>query len=262
MAMTFSQQFSLLRAFAVWLFVLWVLPQAHAQGNAHLRGVVVPAEQINMSMNQNGVLLYIASSGSVVEKGEKLAEINPAQLKAQYQQAKAMMLSAEAELAAANHGLEKSRRLVNENILSNIALTEAQFSVQTAEANLAVSRSKYNIADLALKDAVLLAPFDGVVADTKVKRGEWTVQGDPIIEFASLKALVMSIDIPPDLTTGLAVGSTTPVLYQGAAIGNATVKRLFPLLQPSSGLRRVVWEISTDDSTLISGRYVELQPWF
>lgn len=230
--------------------------------NVHLRGVVVPAEQVNLSMNQNGVLRFIAPSGSIVKQGEKLAEINPAQLSAQYHQARAMLQAAKAELAAAKHGLEKSRRLVNENILSDIALTEAEFSVQTASANLDVSESKYHIAKLAVEDAILYAPFEGVVADTKLKRGEWTKQGDPIIEFASLESLVMSIDIPPGLTDTLTLGQSTSVNFQGNKIGTATVKRLFPLLQPSSGLRRVVWEVTTTSSVLISGRYVELEPWF
>lgn len=236
--------------------------EANTASNVHLRGVVVPAEQVNLSMNQNGVLRFIAPSGSIVKQGEKLAEINPAQLSAQYHQARAMLQAAKAELAAAKHGLEKSRRLVNENILSDIALTEAEFSVQTASANLEVSESKYHIAKLAVDDAVLYAPFEGVVADTKLKKGEWTKQGDPIIEFASLEALVMSIDLPPELTDNLTVGQATSVNFQGKKIGIATVKRLFPLLQPSSGLRRVVWDVTTSSSVLISGRYVELEPWF
>lgn len=230
--------------------------------NVHLRGVVVPSQQAKLSVAQHGQIVWIASGGSIIKKGEMLAQINDIKLRAEQSQAKAMLHSAEAELAAAQHSHEKSRRLVNENILSDIALTEAEFSVRTAEAKVAVNRSKFELAKLAVEQAILLAPYDGVVTSTKLSTGEWAKPGDPIIEFASLLALTMSIDIPPQLTDSLNVGDTTDVLYDGNVIGLAIVKRLFPILQPSSGLRRVVWTIETNKSILISGRYVELKAWF
>lgn len=244
--------------------ILLLTKSVHADGpnNVHLRGVVVPSNQIKISMNQVGVLNFIAPSGTVIKQGERIAEINAAELQGQFHQAKALLQSAEAELASANHNVEKTRRLVNENILSEIALTEAQFSLQTAKANLEVGRSKFQLAELALQQAVLRAPFDGVVADTTVKKGEFVVKGDPIIEFASLTEMVMSIDLPPELTESLSEGTETAVLFQGNEIGRAKVKRLFPLLQPSSGLRRVIWQVESNQSMLISGRYVELQAWF
>lgn len=229
---------------------------------AHLRGVVVPAQQAKLSVAQQGQIIWIAADGTFVNAGAPLVKINDIKLKAEASQAQAMLYSSEAELAAANHALEKSRRLVNENILSEIALTEAEFSVRTAEAKVAVNRSKNELAKLAVEQAVLLAPFDGVVASSKISTGEWAQPGDPIIEFASLSELSMSLDIPPEYTDSLNTGDTTRVLYEGNVIGIATVKRLFPLLQPSSGLRRVIWTVQSDEAMLISGRYVELEAWF
>lgn len=230
--------------------------------NVHLRGVVVPSDKVKMSLPQNGLVTFIAASGTIIEKGQKLVQISETKLLAELNQAKAKLGAAQTELEAAQHGLEKSRRLVKENILSDIALTESEFAVKTAQANVEVNQSKYDLAKLAVEQALLLAPFDGVVADTGISTGEWAKAGDPILEFASLTALNMSIDIPPELTDTLSVGDTTNVTYKGTVIGTARVKRLFPILQPSSGLRRVVWTIESEDSVLISGRYVELQAWF
>lgn len=230
--------------------------------SVHLRGVVVPAQQAKLSVAQQGQVTWIAPDGSYVEAGAILAQINDIKLKAELSQARAMFHSAEAELAAAQHALEKSRRLVNEDILSDIALTEAEFSVRTADAKVAVNRSKLELAELAVQQAVLLAPYDGVVANSKISAGEWAQPGDPIIEFASLLQLTMSLDVPPEYTELLQEGDSTEVLFKGQVIGKATVKRLFPLLQPSSGLRRVVWDIHTTETMLISGRYVELKAWF
>lgn len=228
----------------------------------HLRGVVVPAKQVKMSLPQPGIITWIASSGSIVAKGEKLANINDVKLRAEMNQARAMMHSAQTELASAKHGLEKNRRLVTENILSDIALTESEFAVKTAEAKLQVNQSKLKLAKLSVDQAALIAPFTGVVASTNIGTGEWAKAGDPVIEFVSLTNLTMSIDIPPELTDSLSEGDVTDVIYKGTVIGQAKVKRLFPMLQPSSGLRRVVWGIETVDSVLISGRYVELAAWF
>lgn len=238
------------------------IPLALSADNVHLRGVVVPAQQVKMSLPQNGLLTWIAPSGSIVTRGERLAQINDVKLLAEMNQAKALLKSAQTELEAAKHSLEKSRRLVNENILSDIALTESEFAVKTAQAKLEVSESKFQLAKLSVSQALLTAPFDGVVAGTNISAGEWAKAGDPVVEFASLSDLTMSIDIPPELTDELREGDSTNVKYKGAVIGTAKVKRLFPILQPSSGLRRVVWSIATEDSILISGRYVELEAWF
>ncbi|XOV77786.1 MAG: efflux RND transporter periplasmic adaptor subunit [Aestuariibacter sp.] len=246
------------------LVVAIFLPQmvSAETSNVHLRGVVVPERQINMALNQTGVIDFIAPSGSVVEKGGIIAQIRTEELEAQYQQAKAVFTSAKADLAAANHSLQKTKRLVDEDILSDIAYTEAQFSVQTARAAVEVNRSKYHLAKLALSQAKLLAPFDGVVAETTVQEGEWAQKADPVISFASLEALMMSTDIPPELTDTLVKGTATDIIFQGQKIGRATVRRLYPMLQPASGLRRVVWSVDTEQSLLVSGRYVELAPWF
>ncbi|WP_338292300.1 efflux RND transporter periplasmic adaptor subunit [Planctobacterium marinum] len=249
----------------IFTFVLLIgtqLALADALTSVHLRGVVVPAQQAKLSVAQQGQVEWIAADGTEVKTGETLIQINATKLKAEMIQAQAMYQSALAELAAANHSLEKSRRLVQENILSDIALTEAEFSVKTAEAKVAVNQSKLELAKLAVAQAIVLAPFDGVVASSKISIGEWAQPGDPILEFASLSTLSMSLDVPPEYTETLSPGDSTTVLFAGKPIGTATVKRLFPLLQPSSGLRRVIWTIETDETMLISGRYVELKAWF
>lgn len=230
--------------------------------NAHLRGVVVPATQINMSMSRAGLLSQVASAGSPVKAGDVIAAIDTTILKAELQQSIALKNAAQANLDAANHSLEKNRRLVKQNILSDIALTEAQFAVKTAQANLEVSRSKLALAQLALDAAVLKAPFDGVIVATKLSQGEWLNAGDPFVEFANIQVLTMAIDVPPELTQSLNPGDTTPVRLNNQVIGQAQVTRLFPMLQPSSGLRRVVWQVTSDNPLLLSGRYVELAPWF
>lgn len=235
---------------------------ADALTSVHLRGVVVPAQQAKLSVAQQGQVEWMAPDGTEVKEGAPLIRINAIKLNAEMSQAQAMYQSSLAELAAANHSLEKSRRLVQENILSDIALTEAEFSVKTAEAKVAVNRSKLDLAKLAVAQAIVVAPFDGVVASSKISIGEWAQPGDPIIEFASLSTLSMSLDVPPEYTDTLSPGDSTQVLFGGKTIGTATVTRLFPLLQPSSGLRRVIWTVETDEAMLISGRYVELEAWF
>jgi len=143
-----------------WLLVLlvfWATVVKAADGdNVHLRGVVVPGEQIKMSLPQNGVVTWIAAGGTIVNQGEKLAQIGDTKLVAERDQAQAMLAAAKTELAAAQHGLEKSRRLVQEDILSDIALTESEFAVKTAQANVVVMESKLKLAQLSVEQSALL----------------------------------------------------------------------------------------------------------
>lgn len=227
----------------------------------HLRGVVMPAQKVKFSFSQQGVVVDVASGGSLVQKGEVLAKLDDKKAIAQLEQSRAELRSAKQELASAQHQRDKSARLVAENILSDIALTEANFSVAMATEKVAVSKAKLAMARKAFEECTLIAPFSGAVAGKSISKGEWAKAGDAVLEFVNLSKLSLSIDIPPKMADGLSVGLITDVLEDGVILGSAKVKTIYPVIDPASGLRRIVWEIIPLEGVLLSGRYVSLANW-
>jgi RND family efflux transporter MFP subunit len=227
----------------------------------HLRGVVMPAQKVKLSFAQPGIVRQLASGGSLVEVNEVLAKLDDKKAKAQLEQSKAQYRSAKSELASVKHSRDKSARLVAENILSEIALVEADFTVAVAQEKLAVAKAQLEMAHTVLEECVIKAPFSGAVLSTAVSKGEWAKAGEPFMEFVNFRKSNLSIDVPPDMALGLEVGLTTDVLLKGKVVGQAKVKTVFPVIDPASGLRRIVWHIFPADGVLLSGRYVSLADW-
>ena len=239
-----------------------VIQAATANLTVHLRGVVMPSQKIKLSFAQPGIIRQVAGGGSLVKAGQVIAKLDDKTARAKLAQSEAEYRSAQSELSSVIHSRDKSARLVQENILSEIALVEADFAVVAAQEKVAVSKAKLQLAKNALADCTVLAPFSGAVAAKTVSKGEWVKAGDPVLEFVNLDELSLSIDIPPAMVAGLNVGMATSVLDEGKEVGQASVKTIYPVIDPASGLLRVVWRVKSTSGLLLSGRYVSLKSWF
>lgn len=240
------------------------LPAATANQSkpqVHLRGVVLPAQKVMFSFAQQGIVRQIASGGSLLKKGDIIAKLNDAKLQAQLSKSQAEWRAAESELAAAIHDRDKSARLITEDILSDLALTESEFSVTTAQERVNAAKAQISIAQADLAASVIKAPFDGVVIQANVGTGEWAKQGEPYIEFVNYQKLKLSLDLPPHMVQSLTLGLTTTVFDKQQQYGQATVKTIYPVIDPASGLQRVIWTVDAKQGLLLSGRYVSLAPW-
>ena len=245
----------------MWLLAVMPVLANDADPSVHLRGVVMPAKKVKLSFSQQGILRELASGGSLVKKGEVLGKLDDRKARAQLAQSKAEYRSAKSELASMEHNRDKSARLVAENILSDVALLEANFTVDVAREKVAVAKAKLGIAENTLEECTVLAPYDGAVVGTKASKGEWVKLGDAFMEYVNLSELTLSIDIPPAMSQGLSKGLTTNVLHDGAVVGEAQVKTIYPVIDPASGLRRIVWKIVPKPDILLSGQYVSLAYW-
>jgi len=250
----------------VWIICLYILSSWHVWAKTelevHLKGVVMPAQQINFSFAQSGLLKHIVKNGHEISKGAVLAQLQSGKLQAELNKSKALLRAASSKLASAEHERNKSSRLVKENILSEIALVEANFAVTAAQEELTVAKSQLAIAQANLDDTVITAPFNGAVINAKTHQGEWINAGEPFISLINYQDLSLSIDIPPQMGEELALGQSTDVLLNKKQVGTAQVKTIFPIVDPASGLLRIVWQVTPNQGIKLSGRYVSLQTWF
>lgn len=248
-------------AFLILLTATSVAQAADDDGAVHLQGIVMPAHKIKLSFAQSGIIKALAGNGALVEAGAVVGKIDDNKARSQLKQGIAQHRLAISELASVTHDREKSARLVAENILSEVALLEADFFVEIAKQRLVIAQAKLQLAETALAECIVTAPFKGAVVDKSASVGEWMNAGDPFLEFVDLAVLTLSIDIPPEMTRGLRLGLTTSVLDKGQVVGQAKVKTIFPIIDPASGLQRVIWQVVPKHGALITGRYVSLTPW-
>jgi RND family efflux transporter MFP subunit len=120
----------------------------------------------------------LVDEGNNVTKGQVLARLDAPSLKSSVEMAELQVEIAEAQVKAARAqyeialtNLEKSTSMVSEEVLElQVDIAEANW--ETAKLNLEIAELSLESAELNLEKAVIVAPFDGVVADITITEGK------------------------------------------------------------------------------------------
>jgi HlyD family secretion protein len=142
--------------------------------------------------------------GSRVRKGELLLRIEDslqrAQLRLAEDEHKASLAQRDQACLAAGRAERESTRtrdLAAQGIVSTDQIDGVDSQAQTAEAGCRAARataqraaSAVDLARAQLRQTTLLAPFDGIVADTFVEVGEWTSPSPPALPIPPVLDLI------------------------------------------------------------------------
>jgi RND family efflux transporter MFP subunit len=221
-------------------------------------GTLAAQDEATLSVKVPGRLGAVAVDlGSVVRRGQVVAQVEPQDYKLRVQQAEAALQQARARLGLAPEGdddrvdLEKTgtvrqARAVLEQERENrkrvVALVEqgviprAEFD--TADANFKVAESKYQdaleeirnrqgllaqrrselaIARQALADTTVVAPFDGVVQEKRASVGEYLAAGAPIVTIVRVNPLRFRGEVPEREAESVRAGQPVRVTVEGDA---------------------------------------------
>ncbi len=227
--------------------VLGIGSSALAQDDAVLVGVdEVIVEQVNETANVIGRFVS-RQSGSVatevegsvesvfvevgdrVVAGDKLVQISSDRMElrrdllaAEVEQARAQLAAAEADLSLQRQALARFEDLSesaaysqarHDDQIQEVAMTLAQVSVANAsliraEANLALAQDEVD-------NAVIRAPYDGVIVLRHTEVGSYVDVGSAIVDMVNDGTIEIEADVPYDAIGGLIPGVTVSVDYVG-----------------------------------------------
>jgi HlyD family secretion protein len=176
------------------------VPVARAEVDATITnskaGTVRARHRAKLSPEAGARVVEIAKrEGAWVKKGEVLVHLNDATPRAQLQLAQASLRVAEAAknqacLARdrAQRELNRKRLLAKERIVSDdlldaleSAYEEAKASCTAAAAERDKAEAAVAVAEAALAQFVIRAPFDGVIAELTAEVGEWITPSPPLL---------------------------------------------------------------------------------
>ena len=194
-----------------------------------------------------------ADVGDRVMLGEVLAEIDPARLAADVAYRQAELQQSEANVVAAQAGLELARQELQRvaGLRGSAAFSQARFDdssqqVRRDEGLLAVAQAQaarasvsLQQAALDLEDARIRAPFPGVVTERQVGLGEYLQAGDPVMTLINDEDLEIEASVPYDRLRGLHPGTMVTVRLDDGGHAEALVRALVPVEDPLSRTRRV-----------------------
>lgn len=181
-------------------------PEEIEQAEARVAGAV--AEQTYQEANLQRLMNLRESSRSVVTDDA----IQQAQ--AQTEQARQLLLEAQAALALARQGPRQER-------------------VEQAQANLDFQQQQVLQLEDRLEKHTVRAPFDGYVTEEQSEAGRWVKQGDPIASMVDLSTVNVVVELPEQYIAKIRIGTPARVTLESLpeVDVSAAVTRIVPVAQ-------------------------------
>jgi RND family efflux transporter MFP subunit len=191
--------------------------------------------------------------GDRVRAGQPLVALDGEQLRIERDLAAAEYDAARAEqatVAARVHLLEGERdrmaRLEGSAAFSRAQLTDkdneiavAQSEIQGAIARIGQYRAQLELKAQDLEDALIRAPYQGVVSARQVSPGAYVRVGDPVVTLIDDSELEIEADVPTERLAGLQPGAVVGLTLDDGSRHDASVRAVVPEENPMTRTRTV-----------------------
>ena len=192
---------------------VWVVqPQPGGGAALAFPGEVRAREESPLSFRVGGKLVRRAvDAGARVERGQVLAELDPADQALQAQAAQAQLAAAEAELVRAKGDLDRYARLVDQQLVSRSTYDAQKAAYEAAAGQARAARAQWQVTRNQAGYAELRAPDAGVIASRQAEAGQVVAAGQTIFVMAADGGREVAIDLPEDRIRQFKVGDAAQV---------------------------------------------------
>lgn len=223
-------------------------------------GTLLPVQQMLLNARVAGDVIDVpVREGESVAAGEVLLRQNNLDALSRLAQAEAGVQSSRAELETAREQLKKFRVLSQQNFFSRNDLEKAETQVAVYSSQLKANEAAVAMAKKSLDDAVLRAPFAGVVAERLVEPGQLVMPNTPLLRLVDLRQLELAIQLPSSEIARVHAGQT--LSFSVDAFGDekftAQVVRLNPLAKVSNRRITVYAAVKNSDLRLRGGLFAK-----
>ena len=228
-------------------------------------GSLVSPAEVALSAKVGGRLLKLEladgtrlEEGVRVKAGDKIAEIEARDYRAQLEAAKATVSSAEATVKDAKREFDRANTLFKEGTSTEQERDQAEAIYERALAALAQAKAQAELADINLDETVISAPMDGVVTKRAVEPGTLLTAGAQIATITQMNPLRFQMALPTTIFASLAPGKTHVSIevdaYPDQPI-DAIVSRVYPVADDATRTVRVEMTVDNADGRLVPGMY-------
>jgi RND family efflux transporter MFP subunit len=224
------------------------------QTTIELSGEVRPWAAVTVVAEAAGRIVELWTEvGETVTAGQIVARLDDDRARARLEVARAEVARAEAGLTQARRDLTRGEQLAATNDISDVDLESLHLAHDTVQAQLAAVKANLDLAEQALADSVVRAPFSGTVSARMVEIGSWISPGTPVIRLLDhSRVKIAGAASQRDracLRTGLAAEIHAPALPEESF--NGTIRLLGQEAEAATGTYLV--ELAVIDPTTPSG---------
>lgn len=254
---------------------------------AILGGSVISSAQVSLSAQVSGDVLTInGKEGDMFDKGAILITLEQESIQAQRDAVYAEISSAKEALR--NAGVQYSQSIVSPNSNGMFGSIPGMFSIftdpmvkvtrrgdpdfdrfanrtsrytsyQQAKNKLTQAELKLKQVEERLKDANIVAPFDGVIVVKNVNQGDVVQPGQVLLKFANIKKLQVEVNVPSRLITSLKLGKKYRIkLDMVNVVVNAKLSQIYPIADNNKHSVKVKFDLP-ENSPVLAGAYAEVE---
>jgi membrane fusion protein, multidrug efflux system len=225
-----------------------------------ISGSLTPLVQSQIKSRVAGEVLEVMHrEGEAVRRGEVLLRIDTRSQEAQVASQQAALDKARADLGIATLNFHNSERLLAKKFIAQNVLDTARSVRDAAAASVKLAEAQLRLAEIALADAVVRAPFDAVVARRFAEPGEKVSSDSALLELVDLSRLELQAAAPAAETPAIAPGQLAEVRVDGFGerVFQARVERINPVTE--QGSRQILLYLSIDnaDRALRGGMFAQ-----
>lgn len=215
-------------------------------------------ERAQVASEVDGVVTELAvDEGDRVEEGALLIAVDPEKKALAVANVRAMQSDAQAALSETEREAARIRKLHTSGIASDAALDKVETGLSRARSRLESVRAELGVAERALRDANVRAPFAGWIARRDVSRGEYVRTGQPLFELVALDPIEVGFSVAERDSARVAVGQQVGVRVapypEETFQGQVTV--ISPTLDPRTRTLRIKAQIANPDGRLRPGLF-------
>jgi membrane fusion protein, multidrug efflux system len=195
--------------------------------------------------------------GEKVVAGQLLVSLDTADLRARSDTQQAAVAEARARLDLARKNQDNNKTLLSKGFISQNAYDSVANTVTVAEASLKSAQAQAAIAERALADANIRAPFNGIVAKRWVNTGDKVMGDAPVAAIVDLARMELEAQVPVAEIPYVKVGQEIAFKVDGFAGREFTgkIERINPSADVGSRSIAIFVTLSNADASLKGGMF-------
>ncbi len=225
-----------------------------------ISGTLQPLNQAVVKSKVSGEVREIAvREGDAVKAGQVIARFDTADLDAKVAERIGALESTRAQLALATKTRAMNIKLLDQKFISQNAFDGSESGFNVAAGNVKSAEAQLRMAQIALRDANVLAPLSGTVSKRHVQPGEKLPFDAPLLTIVDLRDLELQAMVPasdmPELRVGMSVELHVDGFTERRFAGR--IDRINPSAEPGTRSILAYVTLRNPDASLRGGMFAD-----